>query len=48
MLLNIMYYDLSEESKTVDGLSLGPIYISREQVCEDLVSFYSGITPLLF
>jgi polycystin 1L2 len=37
MLLNIMYYDLSKESTTVDGLSLGPMYITREQVCEDFL-----------
>jgi hypothetical protein len=38
MLLNIMYYDLSTEAKTnnstksVIGLSIGPLYISSEQV----------------
>jgi len=39
MLLNIMYYDQSEDSKTSSGLSLGPILITREQVCIKI--FYS-------
>ncbi len=36
MLLNILYYDQSKESSTVktgSGLSLGPLYITSEQVC---------------
>jgi hypothetical protein len=39
MLLNIMYYGQSEDSTTADSLSLGPIYITREQVCEDSLLF---------
>jgi len=34
-----MYYDQTEQSNTTDGLSLGPIYITREQVCEDFLFF---------
>jgi polycystin 1L2 len=36
MFFNILYYEQSEASKTVNsntGLSLGPFYFSREEVC---------------
>jgi hypothetical protein len=38
MFLNIMYYDLSNEAKNQNStntgsLSIGPLYISSEQVC---------------
>ena len=37
MLLNILYYDRMQEAETTTGttasLVLGPLHISREQVC---------------
>jgi hypothetical protein len=34
-----MYYDQSEDSKTTSNLSLGPILITREQVCQNVLLF---------
>ena len=34
MLLNILYYDQSTETKMDNSLSLGPLHISAEQVCQ--------------
>jgi polycystin 1L2 len=42
MLFNILYYDQAEEAQNgpkTDGFSLGPFYLSREQVCQLTCTF---------
>ena len=42
MLLNILYYDQmrsAKNDKQQNGLSIGPFYVSREQVCHCTCSF---------
>ena len=44
MLLNIVYYDQTEEAKNkaqLDALSIGSFYFSREQVCRCICIFQS-------
>ncbi len=47
MFLNIMYYDLSQDTTTanVTGLSLGPIYLSSEQVLIGVIVELFGLIP---
>jgi hypothetical protein len=51
MLLNILYYDQANEAKTNNNntmsLSLGPLYITPEQVCFICCRFYSIIVEYL-
>ncbi len=51
MFLNIMYYDLSTESKTNNStasLSLGPIYISSQQIIIGITVELISLFPSLF
>lgn len=52
MFLNIMYYDLSNEAKIQNstnaaGLSLGPIYLSSQQIIVGIVVELFALVPSL-
>ena len=50
MFLNIMYYDLSNEAKTTNstsGFSLGPIYLSPQQVVIGIIVELIALIPSL-
>ena len=50
MFLNIMYYDLSAEAKTTNNtssLSLGPIYLSPQQIIIGIIVELIALMPSL-